>query len=49
MKGTHEKEHTSVVKVVELIGSSPDRLGRSNRSRRGGQPVRPSGISRELM
>ena len=23
MKGTHEKEHTSVVKVVELIGSSP--------------------------
>ncbi len=24
MKGTHEKEHTSVVKVVELIGSSPD-------------------------
>jgi flavin-binding protein dodecin len=24
MKGTHEKEHTSVAKVVELIGSSPD-------------------------
>jgi flavin-binding protein dodecin len=24
MKGTHEKEHMSVAKVVELIGSSPD-------------------------
>lgn len=24
MKGTHEKEHSSVAKVVELIGSSPD-------------------------
>lgn len=24
MKGTHEKEHASVAKVVELIGSSPD-------------------------
>ncbi len=23
MKGTHEKEHMSVAKVVELIGSSP--------------------------
>jgi len=23
MKGNHEKGHTSVVKVVELIGSSP--------------------------
>ena len=23
MKGTQEKEHTSVVKVVELIGTSP--------------------------
>jgi flavin-binding protein dodecin len=23
MKGTHEKEHISVAKVVELIGSSP--------------------------
>jgi flavin-binding protein dodecin len=24
MKNTHEKEHMSVAKVVELIGSSPD-------------------------
>ena len=24
MKDTHEKEHMSVAKVVELIGSSPD-------------------------
>ena len=24
MKDTHEKEHKSVAKVVELIGSSPD-------------------------
>jgi len=24
MKGTQEKEHASVVKVVELIGSSPN-------------------------
>jgi dodecin len=24
MKETHEKEHMSVAKVVELIGSSPD-------------------------
>lgn len=24
MKDTHEKEHMSVVKVVELIGSSPN-------------------------
>jgi len=24
MEGTHENEHTSVVKVVELIGSSPN-------------------------
>jgi dodecin len=24
MKKTHEKEHMSVAKVVELIGSSPD-------------------------
>jgi len=24
MVGTHENEHTSVVKVVELIGSSPN-------------------------
>lgn len=24
MKNTHEKEHLSVAKVVELIGSSPD-------------------------
>jgi hypothetical protein len=24
MKDTHEQEHMSVVKVVELIGSSPD-------------------------
>jgi flavin-binding protein dodecin len=24
MKDTHKKEHTSIAKVVELIGSSPD-------------------------
>lgn len=24
MKGTHEREHMSVAKVVELIGSSPE-------------------------
>ena len=52
MKNTHEKEHISVAKVVELIGSSPNSWeeATANAVEAAGQTIRNiKGVDRKAM